>query len=287
METLPSDLWGVVFSFIPAHRYAARCVCKAWRTFLGKEPVKITARTLLETLGAGGDPTWLKEVIACWDKGRAGNLLEEAAAVGNLEGMKLAKDWGAVPSWASNAALRTIVTRFDRDAAGWATFRINTALALASAGGHFEAMELAKEWGASNVDRALWFAAGDGQLEAMSVLRTWGASDFDRALCYATEDGQFEAMSVLRTWGATDLDQALVNAAAAGQLGAMSVLRTWGATDLNRALRGAAVKGQLEAMELLVHGTDWGATDFDWALGGAAREGQLKAIELLEKWRAT
>ena len=88
METLPSDLWKVIFSFIPAHRYAVRCTCKAFQALLQVEgAARITPRSILETREAGGDPTWLKEAIGNWGKAHAIVLLAQAAEATHTRAM--------------------------------------------------------------------------------------------------------------------------------------------------------------------------------------------------------
>ena len=92
METLPPDLWKTIFGLIPAHQFAARCTCRAWRARLGEKPARISPQTILE---AGGDAEWLKTVTENWDARKANELLWFAAQTNNKRGAELAQGWGA------------------------------------------------------------------------------------------------------------------------------------------------------------------------------------------------
>ena len=197
METLPSDLWKAIFGFIPAHRYAARCVCRAWRTCCGEEPATISPRTILEQ---EEDPEWLIfAASAWWSDIEANSLLKQAAAAENMKGMELAEAWGA--------------TELDK------------AFKCAAAHGQLKAMGLLKEWGADAFDRAFLCAAASGQLEAMRLAKAWGATVFNFAFLRAAENGQLAAMGLLKEWGAT---------AEEGHLEARYVLRKWGRERLRQ-----------------------------------------------------
>lgn len=97
METLPPDLQKIISGLISSHHFAARCTCRAWRDWLGKDHAHITPSALIETLEIGRDPSWLKEAlgISTWNARRANALLVTAAAKGSIIGIALAEKWGA------------------------------------------------------------------------------------------------------------------------------------------------------------------------------------------------
>ena len=304
METLLLDLQKMVFGLIPAHQFALRCTCKAWRD-LQESPAIISPRTVLEALEAGGDPAWLKEVVAGgWGGDQANEFLFHASAKGSVEGVSLAKAWGATDfdqalcRAAENGQLVTMELLIGE----CSTDRLDDAFYSAAEGGHLDAMELLRKWGADYFNDT--FGGTGGQPPA----RGWDATYLNNALACATTKGQLEAMIVLRTWGATDFHTALGYAAEKGHLEAMTLLRTWYAAisdvapkrgllaiSCDIALHKAAGEGQLEAMKLLVPSdpdeTGWGATDLNGPLVSAARSGQLEAMGLLHRlngaWDAT
>ena len=181
MEILPPDLWKTIFGFVPAHLFAARCTCQAWRAFCGKGSAKITYQTILEQRDGS---EWIKKACAdWWTRETTHGLLTHASTVGDIRGMELAKAWGAID--------------------------FHGALDRAAENGRLEAMELLVEpgWGATRLDVELGCAARRGQLEAMRL---------NRALDHAAKDGQLEAMRLLEKWGANNFILALRRASEKG-----------------------------------------------------------------------
>ena len=189
MEILPPDLWKTIFGFVPAHLFAARCTCQAWRAFCGKGSAKITYQTILEQRDGS---EWIKKACAdWWTRETTHGLLTHASTVGDIRGMELAKAWGA--------------TKFDK------------VLPFAAENGQLEAMELlvSPGWGATRLDvepgctgqlktiKTIWLnlalgpAAEGGQLEAMRLLEKWGATGFIPALRHAAEKGHHWAIKLI------------------------------------------------------------------------------------------
>ena len=241
METLPFDLWKTIFGFVPDHLFAARCTCQAWHTLCEAEHAKISPRTILETLEVGGDPSWLKAAVTDWKPEQANALLDNAVAAGNLEGVELAKTWGA--------------------------YYFDKAFYDATENGCVGAMELLRPWmaGSPDLNDCLSLAAEKGHLAEMELLKSWGATDFGWALCSAAEHGRLEAMEWARQWltleavdfiAVSPVNQALTAAATGDHVEAMRLLYTWGARELTSAVREAAPLLNFAALALL---KEWGA----------------------------
>ena len=133
--------------------------------------------------------------------------LSFSARRGNIEGMKLAKSWGALKySWAMKQAAggspkgmklaklwietssptfrnRTL-TENQKKRYVERTLRsaINISLKFSSLTGEIECMKLAKEWGADAYNDAMVSASLKCQFEAMKLLKEWGAYPFDKPI---------------------------------------------------------------------------------------------------------
>ena len=262
MEALPADLREAIFGWIPAHLYAVRCVCRAWRDLFGADKAKITRRTMLEVQ----DLDWLKALSEAvdWEASMADSLLHLAVHEGRHKDMRFARTLGATD--------------------------IGTGLSIAAAKGDLTSIGMFLDWGGAEAEEAFNDAAEMGQVEAMDLLMkrcTFTQYKIYEALASAAIAGELEAMKYIFDASPGDLppeiaDTALAPAARNGRLEAMVLLKEQGATDFNKAFLAAAGAGEAGALELL---KAWGATDLPGALEWAADAGQLSTITpLLERW---
>lgn len=145
-------------------------------------PPHVIIRIAMSSSAKGGNLEGM-ELAKTWGALQYGRAMERAAAGGNLECMKLAKLWIET----SPPAISSVHSRRQ---SGWQerfvkrtiTMAVKDSLGSSSLYGQIKAMELAKEWGAENYDSAMEQACQKCQIEAMKLLRTWGASQFDKPI---------------------------------------------------------------------------------------------------------
>ena len=179
-----------------------------------------------------------------------GKLIEVAAVNGQVESLKLLKEWGASPKKIKPYG------PYGRDLSYYIVYRT-------AEKGHIKCLEFLKEWGIADIGRILSGAASGGQIECIKLAIKWGATDYRRGLLYdASSNGHIECMKFLKEWGAINFE--LSPAAGGGRPKCMKLLKEWGANDFAEALRT----------------TNNGDSTFD-----SPYEGVIECKRLLEKWK--